>query len=63
MSVLVNQETRILCQGITGSQGSFHAEQCIEYGSNIVAGVTPGKQLISMFLSLIQLLKRHLKLK
>ena len=43
MSVLVNQETRILCQGITGSQGSFHAEQCIEYGSNIVAGVTPGK--------------------
>ena len=43
MSVLVNQETRILCQGITGSQGSFHAEQCIEYSSNIVAGVTPGK--------------------
>ena len=43
MSVLVNQETKILCQGITGSQGSFHAEQCIEYGSNIVAGVTPGK--------------------
>jgi succinyl-CoA synthetase alpha subunit len=43
MSVLVNQETRILCQGITGSQGSFHTEQCIEYGSNIVAGVTPGK--------------------
>ena len=43
MSILVNQETRILCQGITGSQGSFHAEQCIEYGSNIVAGVTPGK--------------------
>ena len=43
MSVLVNKESRILCQGITGSQGSFHAEQCIEYGSNIVAGVTPGK--------------------
>ena len=43
MSVLVNQETKILCQGITGSQGSFHADQCIEYGSNIVAGVTPGK--------------------
>ena len=43
MSVLVNQQTKILCQGITGSQGSFHAEQCIEYGSNIVAGVTPGK--------------------
>ena len=43
MSVLVNKESKILCQGITGSQGSFHAEQCIEYGSNIVAGVTPGK--------------------
>ena len=43
MSVLVNQQTKILCQGITGSQGAFHAEQCIEYGSNIVAGVTPGK--------------------
>ena len=43
MSILVNKESKILCQGITGSQGSFHAEQCIEYGSNIVAGVTPGK--------------------
>tara|TARA_Y100001970_G_scaffold227852_1_gene282040 strand:+ start:1187 stop:2059 length:873 start_codon:yes stop_codon:yes gene_type:complete len=43
MSILVNKETRIICQGITGSQGSFHAEQCIEYGSTIVAGVTPGK--------------------
>jgi len=43
MSILVNKESKILCQGITGSQGSFHTEQCIEYGSNIVAGVTPGK--------------------
>ncbi|HJM09688.1 MAG: succinate--CoA ligase subunit alpha [Gammaproteobacteria bacterium] len=43
MSVLVDKESKILCQGITGSQGSFHAKQCIEYGSNIVAGVTPGK--------------------
>ena len=43
MSILENKESKILCQGITGSQGSFHAEQCIEYGSNIVAGVTPGK--------------------
>ena len=43
MSVLVSKESRILCQGITGSQGSFPAEQCIEYGSYIVAGVTPGK--------------------
>jgi succinyl-CoA synthetase alpha subunit len=43
MSILVNKESKILCQGITGSQGSFHVEQCIEYGSNVVAGVTPGK--------------------
>lgn len=43
MSILVNKESKILCQGITGSQGSFHAGQCLEYGSDIVAGVTPGK--------------------
>lgn len=43
MSILIDQDTRILCQGITGSQGSFHTQQGIEYGSNIIAGVTPGK--------------------
>jgi succinyl-CoA synthetase alpha subunit len=43
MSVLVNKDSRILCQGLTGRQGSFHAEQCIEYGTQIVAGVTPGR--------------------
>ncbi|MEM9207833.1 MAG: succinate--CoA ligase subunit alpha [Pseudomonadota bacterium] len=43
MSVLVNQDSRIVCQGITGSQGSFHTKQCLEYGSKVVAGVTPGK--------------------
>ncbi len=43
MSILIDQETRILCQGITGSQGTFHTQQGIEYGSNIIAGVTPGK--------------------
>ena len=43
MSVLVNSSSRIICQGITGSQGTFHSEQCIDYGSNIVAGVTPGR--------------------
>ena len=43
MSVLVDKDTRLVVQGITGSAGSFHAKQCMEYGTNIVAGVTPGK--------------------
>jgi len=43
MSILVNKESKIVCQGITGNQGSFHTEQCIDYGTNVVAGVTPGR--------------------
>src|ERR1700719_4271394 len=43
MAVLVDKSTRLLVQGITGSAGAFHARQCIEYGTNVVAGVTPGK--------------------
>jgi succinyl-CoA synthetase alpha subunit len=43
MSVLVNKNTRLVVQGITGNAGSFHTEQCLAYGTNIVAGVTPGK--------------------
>jgi succinyl-CoA synthetase alpha subunit len=43
MSILVNKDSKILCQGITGNQGSFHTEQCIEYGTQVVAGVTPGR--------------------
>uniref|UniRef100_A0A831X0Z7 Succinate--CoA ligase [ADP-forming] subunit alpha n=1 Tax=Thermorudis peleae TaxID=1382356 RepID=A0A831X0Z7_9BACT len=42
MSVLVNRETRLLVQGITGREGSFHTAQMLEYGTNVVAGVTPG---------------------
>ena len=43
MSILVNQNTRVLCQGITGKAGRFHTQECLEYGTNIVGGVTPGK--------------------
>jgi succinyl-CoA synthetase alpha subunit len=43
MSILVNKKTKVVVQGITGSEGTFHATQMIEYGTNVVAGVTPGK--------------------
>ena len=43
MSILVNKNTKVVCQGMTGSQGSLHAEQMIAYGTQLVAGVTPGK--------------------
>ena len=43
MSVLVNKDTRLLVQGITGAEGTFHTSQILEYGTNVVAGVTPGK--------------------
>ncbi len=43
MSILVNKNTRLICQGFTGSQGTYHSEQTIAYGTNLVGGVTPGK--------------------
>ncbi len=43
MSILVNSDTRVVVQGITGREGTFHTQQCVAYGSNVVAGVTPGK--------------------
>jgi succinyl-CoA synthetase alpha subunit len=43
MSILVDKNTRVICQGITGKAGQFHTRQCIEYGTRVVGGVTPGK--------------------
>ena len=44
MSILINDNSKVLVQGITGSQGSYHTKLMLEYGTNIVAGVTPGKE-------------------
>ena len=59
MSILVNKKSKVVVQGITGAEGTFHTNQMIEYGTNIVAGVTPGKveqkQLIMMCQFIIQL--------
>ena len=43
MSILIGSQTKVICQGITGSQGTFHSEQAIAYGTKMVGGVTPGK--------------------
>ena len=45
MSILIDQNTRVLMQGITGSAGSFHAGQMLDYGTKLVAGVSPGKRM------------------
>ena len=43
MSILINGSTKVICQGITGSAGAFHTKGCIEYGTQMVGGVTPNK--------------------
>jgi succinyl-CoA synthetase alpha subunit len=43
MSILIDADTRVICQGLTGKQGTFHTQQCLDYGTKVVAGVTPGR--------------------
>ena len=43
MSILITKDTKVICQGVTGAQGTFHTEQALAYGTRMVGGVTPGK--------------------
>ncbi|MFA5732707.1 MAG: succinate--CoA ligase subunit alpha, partial [Acidithiobacillus sp.] len=43
MSILLSRDTRVICQGFTGKQGTFHSQQAVDYGTRMVGGVTPGK--------------------
>ena len=58
MSILLDAQTRVLVQGITGRDGSFHTQQMVEYGTQVVAGVTPGKKGHEVFLFTTRLKKQ-----
>jgi succinyl-CoA synthetase alpha subunit len=60
MTVLIDKKSKIIIQGFTGKMGSFHAEEMIEYGSNVVGGVTPGKGgSIQLRMQLAKLVQMH----
>ena len=64
MSILINNDTKLVVQGITGKEGAFHTKQMVEYGTQVCAGVTPGKgdkKMIMEFQYLIQLRMQLLK--
>ena len=62
MSILVNKKSKIVVQGITGSEGTFHTTQMIEYGTNVVAGVTPGKGGLTYTIPLKKPLKKQMQM-
>ena len=62
MSILVDKNTKVICQGFTGSHGTFHSEQAIKYGTKLVGGVTPKKEDKTLNLPFLIQLKQKTKL-
>jgi succinyl-CoA synthetase alpha subunit len=58
MSILVDKNTKVICQGFTGNHGTFHSEQAIKYGTQLVGGVTPKKGGQNQFLTLLKRQKK-----
>ena len=63
MSILINKNTKVICQGFTGSHGTFHSEQALKYGTQLVGGVTPKKGAKIILVSQYLILLRRQKIK